>query len=177
MSNYVYFNENQISTQENDAISLSQVGGMLSFDLLKGAQVFGFHEEEGFRIENDLTASFSGSEIIKIPGVVYNGRFYWRGDWFQNAVPVEVGTNFYYRRQHKAYAYDPVLASFYLQNDLKLSSYMAVDVFVNMKVRNLRAFLKWTHVNQSPNDGYMVTPYFPGQKSVTDLGIQWLFFD
>jgi hypothetical protein len=54
---------------------------------------------------------------------------------------------------------------------------MAIDLFINMKIRNFRMFFKWTHFNQQVNDGYMVTPFFPAQRAIIDFGAQWIFFD
>ena len=37
---------------------------------------------------------------------------------------------------------------------------------------NLRIFLKMNHFNQFDSfDGYFVTPYYPAQKKVLDLGV------
>ena len=31
--------------------------------------------------------------------------------------------------------------------------------------------------NADKFDGYFVTPYYPGQKKVLDLGVRWYFFN
>lgn len=174
MSNLVYFNQNQEPQQQSSAIVLNKLGGRASMDF------FRMNEDEYFRLENEVTAlqySGAGNGIIKTPNFRYAGRIFWRGLWFQNAVPVEVGADLFYRTSFKGQQYDPVITRYYIQEDLRLENYLAVDVFVNMKIRSLRAFVKWTHVNQQRNDGYMETPYYPGQKAIIDLGVQWLFFD
>ncbi len=174
VSNLVYFNEDQLPAQEESAILLYNVGGSLSFNFLR------MNENEYFRMENRITNflySPTGTGIIRSPAVRYAGRLFWRGLWFQDAVPVEVGADVYYRSGYTANQYDPVLTQYYVQSDIRLQEYLAVDLFVNMKIRSLRAFVKWTHVNQPTNDGYMETPNYPGQKSITDIGVQWLFFD
>lgn len=173
-SNYIYFDQNQDASQLASTVVISQIGGQMAMNFFK------MSEQEYFRIENDAVlqnSSGDGADVIRAPDFRYSGRLFWRGNWFQNAVPVEIGVDMYYRTAYFGNAYDPVLARFFLQDELELEAYAAMDFFVNMKIRNLRAFIKWTHFNQQLNDGYMTSPYYPGQKTVTDLGIQWLFFD
>ncbi|MEQ9232399.1 MAG: putative porin, partial [Cyclobacteriaceae bacterium] len=94
ISNMVYFNEEQIPVQETSAILLYNFGGSLSFNFLR------MNENEYFRLENRITNflySPTGTGIIRSPSVRYAGRLFWRGLWFQDAVPVEVGADVYYR--------------------------------------------------------------------------------
>jgi len=47
-----------------------------------------------------------------------------------------------------------------------------------MQIKNLRLFVKMTHFNQFDKyDGYFITPYYPAQKKVLDLGVRWYFFN
>jgi len=180
ISNFVYMNETQISTQATEGIVISRVGGKLSMEFLRGSSLFGMNENEAFIFESDLvisTVTGGAADAIRLPTARYSGRFFWRGTWWSDAVPIEIGADLYSWTSYFANAYDPVTSQFYLQNDLRLEQYVAIDVFVNMKVSNLTTFVKWTHVNQPTGDGYMSSPYFPAQKSITELGIRWLFFD
>lgn len=179
-SNHIYMDESAELQQISSTLLVNTVGGSVSFNLLRGTNFFRFHENEYFRFENTVTLqTMTGpaSDVLRAPDLRYHGRFFWRGDWWQNAVPVEFGVNLFYRSAFFAYGYDPVLSQFRVQNDLELQDYMSIDFFVNMKIRSLRAYVKWVHINQQVNDGYMTTPYYPGQKTIIDLGIQWLFFD
>ena len=180
LNNYLYLDENQVSTQTSDAVFVSTIGGKIDFEFLKGFRLIRMKENEVFRFENEVLInrfSDDGRDFIRIPNIQYSGRIFWRGAWFEDAVPTEIGTNFYFRSSFHGNAYDPVISQFYLQDELKLKNYLAVDIFLNMKISNLTTFIKFTHVNQQNNDGYMSTPYFPGQQSITDFGIRWLFFD
>ena len=65
---------------------------------------------------------------------------------------------------------------FFPRNDI--AQYFRYNIFFNMQVKNLRIFLKMTHFNQFDRfDGYFVTPYYPAQKKVLDLGVRWYFFN
>lgn len=180
INNFVYMNADQVSTQASNAVFIRRFGGDINFEIFRESKLLRMDDNETFRFENEVlvtNVSKNPTRLIKVPTLLYTGKFFWRGTWFENTVPVEVGTNFYYRTAYKANAYDPVTSQFYLQNDLKLKNYLAVDLFVNMKIRNVTVFMKWTHINQNTNDGYMTAPFYPGQKTIIDFGVKWLFFD
>jgi hypothetical protein len=174
INNLIYFDDAQNPVQSGSAILLNRVGGKISFNFLRS------NDHEHFRLETEsgLTqVSGVDKEAIRIPNYLQSTRLFWRGDWFQNAVPVEIGTDLYLRTAYMANQYTPVLSQFYIQNELENEAYAAFDFFINMKIQNLRATIKWTHFNQQANDGYFATPFYPGQGAILDLGIQWLFFD
>lgn len=174
VNNLIYFNSDQEPAQVNGALLMNQAGGSLAFNF------FRTNADEHFRVENQAhVTQVSGAErsVVRLPALLYSGRLFWRGLWFQSAVPVEVGADVYVRTSYMGNQYSPVINQFYLQNDLNLDAYTAVDAFINMKIRSLRATFKWTHVNQRANDGYFATPFYPGQKAIFDFSVTWLFFD
>ena len=70
------------------------------------------------------------------------------------------------------------LENIYVQNEFMLERYLRFDLFFTMQVNNLRIFLKMNHFNKFDSfDGYFVTPYYPAQKKVLDLGVRWYFFN
>ena len=83
-----------------------------------------------------------------------------------------------YRSEYYGDSYNPITQNFYVQNEFQLESYLRFDLFFTMQVNNLRIFLKMNHFNQFDRyDGYFVTPYYPAQKKVLDLGVRWYFFN
>jgi hypothetical protein len=174
INNLIYFDDTQNPNQTSGTLLLNRIGGKIAFDF------FRFNDHEHFRLETEsslTTVSGSDKDVVRLPQYMQTSRLFWRGDWFQNAVPVEIGTDLYVRTSYIANQYTPVLSQFYLQNDLANETYAAFDLFINMKIRNLRATIKWTHFNQQANDGYFATPYYPAQGAILDFGVQWLFFD
>jgi len=174
INNFIYFNSDQEPEQVSSALLMNRAGASLAFNF------FRTNADEHFRIENEAhVTQVSGAErnVMRLPSLLYSGRLFWRGLWFQNAVPVEVGGDVYFRTSYMGNQYTPVISQFYLQNDLNLDAYAAVDLFINMKIRSLRATFKWTHVNQQANNGYFATPYYPGQGAIFDFSVTWLFFD
>lgn len=180
VNNFVYLDADQVSTQASDVVVIGRVGGSLDLEFLKGFDFLKMNEKEVFRFENEFlvnNVTGAASDIVRIPTIQYNGRLFWRGTWFEDAVPVEVGADLYFRSSNRANSYDPVTSQYYLQNDIKLKAYFTVDLFINMKIRNLLAFVKLVHINQEANNGYLTTPFYPGQQRIMDFGVRWLFFD
>ncbi len=172
-NNFIYFNQDIEPAQASDGILLSSVGGDFNFRFFND-------KKEGWHLENEvLVSNVSGgdSDKMRVPDLFYNGRFFWRGNWFKDLVPVEVGLDTHGRSSYFANAYAPEIQQFYLQEDQEVFGYVAADLFINMKVDKFFFALKWTHLNQPQDDGYFVTPNYPGQRKVIDLTVRWMFFD
>lgn len=172
-NNFVYFDQNIDPVQASDGVLISSFGGDVNFRI--------FNEKgEGWHLENEVLAtnvSGGASNSIRVPDLFYNARYFWRGNWFSDKVPVEFGVDAHARTSYFANAYAPEIQQFYLQDNQEIFGYVAADLFVNMKVDKFFFALKWTHFNQPQDDGYFVTPNYPGQRKVIDLTIRWMFFD
>jgi len=123
-------------------------------------------------------SSNSANGILNFPKQTLYSKLYYNGIWFNNTIPVQLGTIISYRSEFYGDAYDPITQNFYVQNEFMLERYLRFDLFFTMQVNNLRIFLKMNHFNQFDSfDGYFVTPYYPAQKKVLDLGVRWYFFN
>ena len=133
------------------------------------------------KIDNKYTysvSSKSGEGILNFPKHKFYSKLYYNGQWFKNTIPVQLGAITSYRSEYYGDSYNPITQNFYVQNDFQLESYLRFDLFFTMQVNNLRIFLKMNHFNQFDRyDGYFVTPYYPAQKKVLDLGVRWYFFN
>ena len=172
IKNYIYFDESKLPKQNQNTIYKNSF--TLSFDLnfLKSL----------FHLESKLTyTNLAGSNVVnvlRLPKFKYFGKLYYSDTWFDKKIPIELGTNLYFRSSYFANAYSPDIQKFYIQNNFKLKSYILSNIYFSMKIENLRVFLKMHHFNQFEKlDGYFVTPYYPGQRRVLDFGIRWLFFN
>ncbi|MEM9324444.1 MAG: putative porin [Bacteroidota bacterium] len=178
LDEFIYFDQSKTARQATGAALVSRFGGDLNLTLSTNRE-----RGSAFHFENQVfytTVAGDARSLIPVPEFFYNGRHYWRGNIFQQSVPVEIGLNVHSRSAYAANDYDPVTQQFHLQDDFDFNEFLsvfAVDVFLNMRIDKIFAFVKITHANQSANSGYMVTPLYPGQPRVFDLGVRWLFFD
>ncbi len=170
IDNYVYFGYDRRPAQTNDGLLISTYGADLSLH---------FNNTLHFVVDARYTLVGGGAKsLYRVPELFLNGKLYYEGKWFNNFMPVQVGINFYQRSAYFANDYDPITQQFFLQDDYLLEDYLAADLFFNLRVDKVRIFVKMTHINQgNGNDGYQITPFYPGQQRVFDLGVRWLFFD
>lgn len=172
---FFYFDQNRIAQQAVGTALMTQIGGHINYKLFTNRTY-----DHAFHFHNQLlytTTAGAAGDLIRVPEFFFNGRYYWAGNIFQRSVPVEIGINAHAKSSYFANGFDPVTQQFHLQDDLPVDPFVAVDFFVNMRVDKVFAFLKVTHLNQGNNTGYFVTPYYPGQSRVIDLGVRWMFFD
>lgn len=172
-NNFIYFDQEIEPNQSSDGVLISSIGGDFNLRLYND-------KKEGWHLENELLAtnvSGGAANHVRIPDMYFNGRYFWRGNWFKDLVPVEVGIDAHARSAYFANAYAPEIQQFYLQDEQEIFGYLATDLFLNMKIDKFFFSLKWTHFNQPQDDGYFTTPNYPGQKKAIDLIVRWMFFD
>ena len=121
--------------------------------------------------------SGGAAEVMRIPELFYNGRYYWRGKLFGDNIPVEIGVDAHARSSYFANSYLPVTQQFHLQNEFEIPGYYRADLFLNMRLDKFFVAVKWGHVDQPSDGGYFSTPYYPGLPKGFDLMIRWMFFD
>ncbi len=174
-SKYVYMGPNREPVQDDKPRTLNW---------------FGVKSHVGYKdkifLETNIQYNFSLNEddsFLRTPKWIALGKLYYKGEWFKKTVPVELGFNTYTRSEYEGNLYDPVTQQFYLQGGDgpqfgNLNAYTKVDFYFIARIDKVRIFLKRTHLNQDGTDiGYFATPFYPGQKQLTDFGIRWLFFD
>ncbi|XOV95147.1 MAG: putative porin [Bacteroidota bacterium] len=174
LNNFIYYDQN-INPAQAAAAAMFSVGGDFNLSFYTD-----FNRKEGFHIENEVYyTELSGSDAdkIRLPKLFYNGRAYWTGFVFKNTMGLELGVDMHAKTGYKALTYAPEIQQFYLQDDFNIDAFIAVDAFLIIRVDKLRAFVKFTHVNQPAGGGYFTTPYYPGEQRMIGLGGRWLFFD
>ena len=175
------------------ALSLSRVANMVYFDadsrpqqsnsgqLITSPSVsFDLALFEDFHINPQLiytVVTGNESEIWRIPDWFSNVRLYYAGYWFDTYLQIQIGTDLHWKSTYFGHDWNPAIQQFHLQNHFPVESYLVADLFINFKVNNARFFAKATHLNQAGASGYFVTPWYPGQQRVFDMGVTWYFFD
>jgi hypothetical protein len=113
-----------------------------------------------------------------IPKIILRSSIYFSTDLFEKAMFAQIGLKAHYFDAYYADAYHPVLGEFYVQNNKMIGGYPLVDAFINAKVRTMRLFLTYQHVNSSlSNNDYFAAPNYPYRDGVVRFGFVWNFFD
>ncbi|MGK7394276.1 MAG: putative porin [Candidatus Cyclobacteriaceae bacterium M3_2C_046] len=172
VNNYIYFNTEKVPAQSDFAQIISP-GLSMQVKFWKN-----------FYLENEFIftkVAGGGSDVFRIPNLFANAHLYYHNLVFDRKLELQTGLMAHYKSPYLAYAYSPVLQNFYLQNDIYVPDdefgYVVLDAYLNFKVGQARLFLKFEHLNQSPETGYFTTPLYSGQKGTFGFGINWMFFD
>ena len=171
VKDYIYFSNERLPTQHNEVLFNNQFG--INFNINFFNKTINLESRYSYN-----TVSKSSDEILSLPKHHLYSRLYYNGLWFDNSIPVQFGVNAYLLSEYYGNAYEPSLQTFYVQNNFLLENNLRFNLFYAMQVKNFRVFLKMTHFSQFDKfDGYFVTPYYPAQKKVLDLGVKWYFFN
>jgi hypothetical protein len=166
LTNYIYFDNQAIPQQTDQTIQLIQVGFNFNYQLGK------------FKTVN--TAIYSGrlgADLLRFPTFFVNTRVYCEDCFFKKVLQSQIGIEGHFKSDYYADAYLPVTKQFHLQDDFLVKSYFIADIFANFKVGDFRIFLKFSHLNQRLDSGYVTTPIYPGMRRAFTFGVSWLFFD
>jgi hypothetical protein len=164
--NYVYYNELAKPAQDDTLINI------FSFKTLLKYSIGNFHLEEHLRY-----TEVSG-HVIRIPKIYSQTRIYYKNKLFKKALLMQIGFDFFWKSTYYANFYMPVTQQYYLNNNnFSVPSYVLADFFIDAQIKRANIFIKVSHINQLPLNGYFITPYYSGMPRTVELGIRWMFFD
>ncbi|MBL7850718.1 MAG: hypothetical protein JNN04_07445 [Cyclobacteriaceae bacterium] len=116
--------------------------------------------------------------IIKLPLFFVNAQLVYEHIVFRSKLQMQLGADFHWRSTYQALAYDTPTQSFYVQEGTYARAYPVVDVFFVGKMSRFRFFVKYNNLIQAfTGKGYQITPGYTGQRSVLDLGFDFMLFD
>ncbi len=169
---YTYF-----TIRENDSTPTpKQYGDRVDYVKVKLQKEFKYKK---FGLENTLLYqnALSGEEVLKLPSFITRNTLYFEDHWFKKALFMQTGLTFKYYSNYMMNGYDPVLAEFYVQDDLELGGYPQFDIFFNARVQQIRIYFKYENFNAlfSNTNDYFSAPGYPYRDAVIRFGIVWNF--
>ncbi|HEY4788014.1 MAG TPA: putative porin [Bacteroidales bacterium] len=91
---------------------------------------------------------------------------------------LQIGGDIFYNTQFNADSYMPETGLFYSQSTIKVGNYPYADMFLNIKLKRFRFFLKYERVNTFfPNSEGYYMPHYPFNSSILKYGLSWTFYD
>ncbi|MBN1111480.1 MAG: hypothetical protein JXA53_01020 [Bacteroidales bacterium] len=172
----------------------SQIDGFMFFDAKGPNQfdsslgVFGFRAKKNFAlgifradILGDVQIS-SDESVLSLPLLSTTTRLYI--DTFldfpttKGHMDLQFGVETMFATEYYAPAYNPAIGVFYNQREKKFGNYPWVDAFLNVKVKRLVFYMKYSHFNNffSP-DNYFSTLHNPTPKATLTYGFIWRFYN
>jgi len=131
-----------------------------------------------FHTDFRLTVQNSSNEAaVAIPAFSGFNSTYLEFTLFK-VLHLQVGGDVFYNSSFNPNTYMPETGLFYAQNQTKVGKYPYTDMFLNIKLKRFRFFLKYERVNTffSHPEGYYL-PHYPYNPSILKYGLSWTFYD
>ena len=124
-----------------------------------------------------LLQTSSKQDIIPLPKVAVNLRYYLEFFAVKNVLNVQIGADMTYNTKYYAQAYDPALGMFYNQEKYKIGNNPYIDAFINLQWKKACIFVKCENVLQgTPNNEYYSTYRYIRPQRALKFGIWWPFY-
>ena len=119
----------------------------------------------------------SKQEIIPLPKLALNLRYYLQFYAVKDILNVQIGADMTYNTKYYAQAFDPALGMFYNQEKYKVGNNPYVDVFINLQWKRACIFIKGENILMGwPNREYYSTYRYIRPQRALKIGIWWPFY-
>ncbi len=167
IENFLFFNE-VAKPEQTDKIT-----NVVSAELKNHIVLWKLHFVNSFTFQYGFK-----SNALHLPLIADNFLLYAEFNVFKKALRTQIGFDLFYNTSYYADAYMPVTRAFYLQNEVEIGNYLYGDVFLTLRVKRARIFLKYQHVNSGLfGYKYYSTPHYPMQDRALKFGVSWMFYD
>ncbi|MCH5327679.1 MAG: putative porin [Coprobacter sp.] len=161
IQNYVYFDADCLPKQEKSIL-----------------QVFSATLEQNFRfgwfnLDNQVVYQKSSKpSVIPLPelSVYSNLYFMFR---IAKVLHVQLGADCRYFTRYYGEAYQPATLSFHTQNETKIGGYPLMNAYLNMKLKQTRFYVMYSHFNQGLFGGNnsFTLPHYPLPPAMLQIGV------
>lgn len=168
IKNHIYYDGQAMAQQEASAVSVFNVA------LTKNFKLWGLH------FDNQALFQLSSNEdVIPLPMVAINARWYWQFNVVKKVMQMQIGANVTYNTNWYAPGYSPALGMFYNQKLEKYGNCPYIDAFVNIQWKRACIFVKFVNVGMGwpmeHADYFSAHGYIRPQRAFK-LGIFWPFY-
>jgi hypothetical protein len=166
ITNYVYWNELALPAQANSEFSVAQA--FLNKDFKLGI----------LTIQNWVIYQKTTTEkYLHVPEIMARNTLFLTGT-YAKVLHFQLGLDTRYESKFYADYYSPALGMFYVQQNEKIGDYPWMDVFLNVKIKRTRFYVKYSNIGASLlKSGYYTTPNYAAQPALLGFGISWTFYD
>ncbi|MBE6233399.1 MAG: hypothetical protein E7118_02860 [Bacteroidales bacterium] len=168
LGNNIYYDTLGIIRQNTKPMSV------LSASLRQDFKIWKFHLEH-----QALLQYSSDRNVLPLPALALNFRYYFQFDVVKNVMKMQVGANALYTTKWNAPAYNPVIGVFHNQNVEEYGNCPYIDAFVNIQWKQASIFIKVVNLNMGwPNksvDYFTSHGHIATQRAVK-FGISWPFW-
>jgi hypothetical protein len=122
-------------------------------------------------------------DAIQLPELFINAQLSYANIFFNGNLDMHAGVDLHYKSAYYPLGYDVPIQQFYVQERLsgealEVPEFPIVDIFFSARIKRGRIFFKYHNLLQTFSEqGYMLTPKYPGQRNIIDFGFDWSFYD
>ena len=161
IQNHVYFNKENLPTQESDNIQLFMATLKQKFKVSV--------------VHLDLEAIYQASSkqnVIPVPALSAYGNFYLLFK-IAKVLETQIGVDCRYNTLYYSEIYNPATATFRVQDEYKVGNYPFMNVYANMKLKMVRFYVMYTHFNRGLFGGNnsMNMPHYPMSPASFQFGV------
>jgi len=167
VSNFVYFDSLLIPIQSSGTIN------SLSLSLRKNVNM------NWLQFDNQVVLQYTDKyKIIHVPSLLIYSSLYTNFYFFKKALRIQLGMDLWYASSYYLPAWMPVSGTFYNQSSIKSKEVPMMDVFLNMEIKKVRIFLKYSNANTAFDDRtFSQSLNYPTNPATFVYGISWRFYD
>jgi hypothetical protein len=168
LSNNIYYDTQGMACQNSTPMSV------MSATLNKNFTAWKVHFDH-----QALFQLSSNKEVLPLPTLALNLRYYLQFDVVKNVMKMQIGANGTFTTKWYAPAYNPVLGVFHNQDVYQYGNCPVIDAFVNIQWKRASIFVKAVNLNmgwpKKSADYFSASGYIISQRAVK-FGIHWPFY-
>jgi len=120
----------------------------------------------------------SSNAKLGIPPIFYKSSLFFEREYFRGKSPIRVGVDFRTMPTYQGLTYLPLLAQWAYQSERNQLFYPEIDLFVSLKVKVFKAFVRFENVLGTFNNKPLIHHYrYPMHEQRLSFGIQWILPD
>ena len=156
---------------------VAQHSGNVSLTSLYARKDFRF---AGFHLDHRALVQITSNEsVLPVPTFSAYLSYYYEFWVVRDVLRVQIGIDGRYNTAYHAPTYNPALAAFINQREVRVGNYPYLDAFVSAKWKRMRILLKLQHLNDNlfGNGEYFQVARYPLNPRMFKFGISWSFYD
>lgn len=171
LSNFIYFNEYSRPQNYEYILNYFSIEATKTFKLWK---IYSLN-----KIVYQVTENTSVLPLPKL--AVYSSTYFdhtFRFKLTDGTLQAILGVDIYYNSSFNGYKYNPALSVFYVQNDELIGNFLLMDLFLNIRLKSVRFFVKSQHFNSSWfEQNYYSMLNYPYNRNSIKFGLSWVFYN
>ncbi len=167
IKNQIYYDKDAFAQQNLSSNSISKFTLSKNFDWGN----FQFNNQFNYQIIKD-------KDLLPLPNYFSKHSFYYQNLFFKKSLLTQLGFDLTYLDAYSGYGYFPESAVMRLQDERKLGGFAYLDVFVKIRIQNVRVFAKMENLfgDKFKSDGMQINDYpIPGRAF--KVGLSWAMFN